>query len=100
MNILYNIFVLYVILYVNKIIINSDFFIRCIDKSEEDNFEASGGHGNENISKEQLDEELISFVQQRPALYDHRIPSQERTKLKKRDLWQQVSNCLGGKVVI
>ncbi|KMQ93706.1 histone H3 [Lasius niger] len=28
------------------------------------------------------------------TLYDHRIPLQERTKLKKKDLWQEVSNCI------
>jgi len=53
---------------------------------------------NINASKAQeIDEELISLVQQRPALYDHRIPTQERTKLNKNDLWQEVSNCLAGK---
>ncbi|TGZ57696.1 histone H3 [Temnothorax longispinosus] len=53
--------------------------------------------GNENNASEpqEVDEELISIVQQRPALYDPRIPLQERTKLKKKDLWQEVSNCLG-----
>lgn len=53
---------------------------------------------NINVSKAQkIDEELISLVQQRPALYDYRIPTQERTKFKKNDLWQEVSNCLAGK---
>jgi len=35
---------------------------------------------------QEVDEELISIIQQRPALYDHRVPLQERTKLKKKDL--------------
>lgn len=58
--------------------------------------------GNENNASEakEVDEELISIVQQRPALYDYRIPLQERTKLKNKDLWQKVSNCLGGKLMI
>jgi len=47
-----------------------------------------------------IDEELISIVQQRSTLYDHRISIQERTKLKKKDLWQKVSNCLGSKIII
>ncbi|XP_077282093.1 uncharacterized protein LOC143908344 isoform X1 [Temnothorax americanus] len=53
---------------------------------------------NENnaLEPQEVDEELISIVQQRPALYDPRLPLQERTKLKKKDLWQEVSNCLGG----
>ncbi|XP_018317781.1 uncharacterized protein [Mycetomoellerius zeteki] len=52
---------------------------------------------DENVPEAQvLDEELISLIQQRPALYDYRIPTQERTKLKKKDLWQEVSNCVGG----
>ncbi|XP_024875072.1 uncharacterized protein LOC112456629 isoform X1 [Temnothorax curvispinosus] len=57
---------------------------------------------NENNASEpqEVDEELISIVQQRPALYDPRLPLQERTKLKKKDLWQEVSNCLGGKLMI
>ncbi|CAL1687583.1 unnamed protein product [Lasius platythorax] len=47
---------------------------------------------NNTLETQDIDEELISIVQQRPALYDHRIPLQERTKLKKKDLWQEVSN--------
>lgn len=57
---------------------------------------------NENNASvaQDIDEELISLIQQRPALYDHRLPLQERSKLKKKDLWQEVSNCLGGKLNI
>lgn len=55
---------------------------------------------NNALEAQEVDEELISIVQQRPALYDHRIPLPERTKFKKKDLWQEVSNCLGGKLMI
>ena len=40
---------------------------------------------NNDASQTGIDEELISMVQQRPALYDQRTPSSERTKLKKKD---------------
>jgi len=81
----------------------------CLDKRLEENVIETSVYENlkdvivdeNNTSEVQgIDEELISVVQQRPILYDHRIPTQERTKLKKKDLWQEVSNCLGGKLII
>jgi len=86
-----------------------NFHSYCLDKRLEENVIETSVYESlkdaavdeNNASEVQgIDEELISIVQQRPALYDHRIPTQERTKLKKRDLWQEVSNCLGGKLII
>jgi len=74
-----------------------NFHSYCLDKRLEDVIETSVYESPKDVT---VDEELISIVQQRPALYDHRIPPQERTKLKKNDLWQEVSNCLGGKFII
>lgn len=80
----------------------------CLDKSSERNLMETSACENltdvtadENNASEtqRVDEELISIVQLRPALYDHRISTQQRTKLKKKDLWQEVSNCLGGKLI-
>lgn len=42
------------------------------------------------------DELLITCVAQKPALFDHRIPANERSNLKKNALWQEVSNLMGG----
>lgn len=42
------------------------------------------------------DELLITCVAQKPALFDHRIPANERSNLKKNTLWQEVSNQMGG----
>jgi len=47
-----------------------------------------------------LDEDLISAVQKRRALYDYRIPLKERGRLKKDDLWKDVNQYLKGKIYI
>jgi len=84
-----------------------NFHSYCLDKRLEDVIETSVYESPKGVTVDEnnleiqgIDEELISIVQQRPALYDHRIPPQERTKLKKKDLWQEVSNCLGGQFII
>ncbi|XP_051175585.1 uncharacterized protein LOC127290814 [Leptopilina boulardi] len=44
-----------------------------------------------------LSDAIIYEVQKRPALYDFKnINVKERTKLKKKDLWQQISCCMKG----
>jgi len=40
-------------------------------------------------------ESIITAVQARPGLYDHRIPVKERTHLKKQSLWNEVLNVIG-----
>lgn len=47
-----------------------------------------------------MDEDLISAVQKRRALYDYRIPLKERGRQKKDDLWKDVSQYLKGKIYI
>ncbi|XP_011882824.1 PREDICTED: uncharacterized protein LOC105570318 [Vollenhovia emeryi] len=42
------------------------------------------------------DEILIELVFQRPALWNHKLPLQDRTNLKKDALWLEVSNGMGG----
>lgn len=39
---------------------------------------------------------LVTLVQARRALYDHRVPVKERTALKKKALWNEVVHVLGG----
>lgn len=53
---------------------------------------------NDNADEQQIsyDELLITCVAQKPALFDHRIPANERSNLKKKALWQEVSNLMGG----
>ncbi|XP_025161390.1 uncharacterized protein LOC112588061 [Harpegnathos saltator] len=47
-------------------------------------------------NKEQLDEDLISAVKSRPALYDFRLPLKERGRKQKADLWREISVYLKG----
>lgn len=42
------------------------------------------------------DEVLIACVAQKPALYDYRLPLNERTMMKKNALWNEVCNIMGG----
>ncbi|XP_011871627.1 PREDICTED: uncharacterized protein LOC105564088 [Vollenhovia emeryi] len=49
---------------------------------------------------ERLDEDLISAVKERPALYDFRMPVKERGRKQKDCLWQEVSKCLKGRIYI
>ncbi|KAM0737119.1 hypothetical protein ACS0PU_000212 [Formica fusca] len=64
--------------------------------------EKSTAYEKENIEEhtaqdtEKLDEDLISAVKERPALYDFRIPVKERGRKRKDCLWQEVSVCLKG----
>ncbi|KAM0728886.1 hypothetical protein ACS0PU_004240 [Formica fusca] len=64
--------------------------------------EKSTAYEKENIEEhtaqdtEKLDEDLISAVKERPALYDFRIPVKERGRKQKDCLWQEVSVCLKG----
>ena len=51
------------------------------------------------FSSGEFDEQLISLVQSHPPLYDYRLPTIERTKLKKQDLWSIISNNFGGKTI-
>lgn len=49
---------------------------------------------------EKLDEDLITAVKDRPALYDFRMPVKERGRKQKDCLWQEVSKCLNGSIYI
>lgn len=42
------------------------------------------------------DETLINLVFERPALWNYKLPIQDRTKLKKDALWLEISNRMGG----
>jgi len=39
---------------------------------------------------------LINIIQTKPALWNYQIPLSERTKTKKKALWKEVQNMLGG----
>ncbi|XP_018566617.1 uncharacterized protein LOC108907431 [Anoplophora glabripennis] len=43
-----------------------------------------------------FDEAIIAMVAERRALYDFKLPLNQRTKAKKEDLWKEISNNLGG----
>ncbi|KYM96888.1 hypothetical protein ALC62_12443 [Cyphomyrmex costatus] len=45
-----------------------------------------------------IDEFLITCVSQKQGLYDYRIPASSRANLKKKTLWQEVSNMMGGQL--
>ncbi|CAH1106759.1 unnamed protein product [Psylliodes chrysocephalus] len=45
-----------------------------------------------------LDEQLISLVASRKALFDASLPLIERTYFKKKNLWNEVENNLGGQM--
>jgi len=42
------------------------------------------------------DEILIACVAQKPALYDYRLPLNERTMIKRNALWNEICNVMGG----
>ncbi|XP_025267867.1 uncharacterized protein LOC105253706 isoform X2 [Camponotus floridanus] len=50
-------------------------------------------NNSQEIDKDEL---LIYHVSQKRALFDHRIPANERSTLKKNALWQEICNSLGG----
>lgn len=54
-----------------------------IDKENNINKENTIVAESTTVNKSQLDEDLISAVQKRHALYDHRIPLKERWRQKK-----------------
>lgn len=43
-----------------------------------------------------LEEVLISVVRSKPALWSSQVPVTERSKIKKKQLWMEVHNVLGG----
>lgn len=45
------------------------------------------------------DELLIELVRTRRSLWDHSIPLNERTRLKKDSLWQEIVNVFDGKII-
>lgn len=51
---------------------------------------------NETKVDDSTDETLIELVFERPALWNHKLPLQDRTNLKKDALWLEVSNRMGG----
>ncbi|XP_043478344.1 uncharacterized protein LOC122508835 [Leptopilina heterotoma] len=49
------------------------------------------------LSNMDLSDSIIFEVRKRPALYDTKnVPVQERSKLKKKDLWREISCCMNG----
>ncbi|KYN23116.1 hypothetical protein ALC57_04901 [Trachymyrmex cornetzi] len=46
--------------------------------------------------QEDIDELLITCVARKRALFDYRLPANERSNLKKKALWQEVCNLMGG----
>ncbi|XP_029662779.1 uncharacterized protein LOC115235256 [Formica exsecta] len=50
----------------------------------------------ETKSDDGTDETLIELVFERPALWNYKLPLQDRTNLKKDALWLEVSNRMGG----
>lgn len=83
------------------------YYCICLDRSENElnlpehdiNKENEAVEETVAYDKSKLDEDLISAVQKRRALYDHRIPLKERGRQKKDDLWKDVSQYLKGKII-
>jgi len=50
---------------------------------------------NESMSNVIKDEMLIDAIEQRPALWNFKLPAQKRTPSIKRDLWDEIYNNLG-----
>jgi len=47
------------------------------------------------LSNDIKDEMLIDAIEQRPALWNFKLPAQKRTPSIKRDLWDEIYNNLG-----
>lgn len=52
------------------------------------------------FDKDRLDEDLITAVKNKPALYDFRLPLKQRGRKQKDDLWNEVSVQLKGKIIL
>ncbi|XP_032689421.1 uncharacterized protein LOC116853455 isoform X2 [Odontomachus brunneus] len=77
----------------HAISINEDFVAIIVEASNEI---VSEDTSNEQYSTDHRDEMLINIVQTKPALWNFQIPLRERTKAKKKALWKEVENMLGG----
>ncbi|XP_077268721.1 uncharacterized protein LOC143900854 [Temnothorax americanus] len=75
--------------------IDEDFVVTIVQNSNQaDTEDTSNEHQS---STDHRDEMLINVVQTKPALYNfHKFPPTERTKAKKKALWKEVENMLGG----
>ncbi|XP_039306196.1 uncharacterized protein LOC113006328 [Solenopsis invicta] len=67
-----------------------------IDTANKENIAQNFESTAHNNLIENIDEDLIATVKERPALYDYRIPVKERGRKQKNHLWQEVSDCLKG----
>lgn len=55
--------------------------------------------GNTN-TEEALDERIIKLVQDRPPLYNSKLPISQRSQAKKGSLWLEIHNLLGGRMSV
>ncbi|XP_071652684.1 uncharacterized protein [Temnothorax longispinosus] len=74
--------------------IDEDFVVTIVQNSNQaDTEDTSNEHQS---STDHRDEMLINVVQTKPALYNFHFPPTEQTKAKKKALWKEVENMLGG----
>lgn len=52
------------------------------------------------FDKDRLEEDLITAVKNKPALYDFCLPLKQRGRKQKDDLWNEVSVQLKGKIIL
>jgi len=73
------------------------YFIFTVEKNQSTDIQASNTNDIQaNNTNDYYNEALINVVCARRALYDHRLPIKERTSLKKKALWNEVANLMGG----
>ncbi|XP_071576431.1 uncharacterized protein [Temnothorax nylanderi] len=79
---------------IHAVSIDDDFVVTIVPNSNEIRSKDTGDEHQS--STDHRDEMLINIVQTKPALWNFQIPLSERTKAKKKALWKEVENMLGG----
>ena len=97
------IFCLYTVLILIYFIQYINFIVSTIEEHNNNTVPLAASDGeqltsNDSAGAQQIncDELLINCVAQKQALFDHRVPPNKRSNLKKKTLWQEVSNLMGG----
>ncbi|KYN19849.1 hypothetical protein ALC57_07813 [Trachymyrmex cornetzi] len=89
---------------INAFNVDENFIVTVVMREEYDNNLSEPGTSTcqltNNKDDEQqevnIDELLITCVARKRALFDYRLPANERSNLKKKALWQEVCNLMGG----
>ncbi|KYN22238.1 hypothetical protein ALC57_05366 [Trachymyrmex cornetzi] len=89
---------------INAFNVDENFIVTVVMREEYDNNFSEPGTSTcqltNNKDDEQqevnIDELLITCVARKRALFNYRLPANERSNLKKKALWQEVCNLMGG----